>query len=75
MARHIDNAETVFAEIDCRKADIDGDAACFFFGQAVAVDAGEGLDERGLAVVDVAGGSQDQVAWHGSALFAKVTVL
>ena len=41
------------------EAEIDGDAAAFFFGEAVGVDAGEGLDQRGFAVVDVAGGADD----------------
>lgn len=34
------------------KADVDGDAAALFFFQAVGVDAGEGFDQRGLAVID-----------------------
>ena len=57
------------------EADVDGDAAGLFFGQAVAVDAGEGLDERGLAVVDVAGGAEDQVACHESASLALASHL
>ena len=41
------------------KTDVDGNAARLFFRQAVGVDAGERLDQRGLAVVDVAGGGDD----------------
>ena len=52
-------------QIERGEADVDGDAAGLLFGQAVAVDAGEGLDERGLAVIDVAGGAEDEVACHG----------
>lgn len=39
------------------KADVDGDAAALFFFQAVGVDAGEGFDQRGLAVIDGPGGT------------------
>ena len=41
------------------KADVDGDAAPLFFLKPVGVNAGERLDQRGLAVVDVAGGADD----------------
>ena len=58
---HVHDAEAVVAEVEVGEADVDGDAAGLLFGQAVAVDAGEGLDERRLAVVDVAGGAEDQV--------------
>ena len=42
-----------------READVDGDAAALLFFQAVGVDAGKGLDQRGLAVIDVPGGADD----------------
>ena len=41
------------------EAEIDGHAALLFFLEAVGVDAGQGPDERRLAVVDVAGGADD----------------
>src|SRR5580704_6693901 len=41
------------------ETDVDGDATALFFLEAVGVDAGEGLDQRGLAVVDVASGADD----------------
>ena len=66
VAGHVDDAEAEVAQVEGGEADVDGDAAGLLLGQAVAVDAGEGLDERGLAVVDVAGGAEDQVAWHGN---------
>ena len=40
---------------------IDGDPARLLLRQAVGVDAGERLDQRGLSVVDVAGGADDDV--------------
>ena len=41
------------------EADIDSDAAAFFFFQAVGVDARQRLDQRGLAVVDMPGRTND----------------
>ena len=51
-------------EGEVSEAELDGDAALLFFGEAVRVGAGESLDEGGLAVVDVAGGSDNVVAGH-----------
>ena len=73
MAGHVDDADAftvrefasggVWAcrhgKIDPGKAQIDGHAARFFFLEPVGVDAAEGPDQRGLAVVDVAGGADD----------------
>ena len=44
------------------EAEIDGDAARFFLLQPVAIDAGQGFDQRGLAVIDMAGGADDHRA-------------
>ena len=41
------------------ETDIDGDAAALLFFQAVGVNAGQRLDQRGLAMVDVPGGAND----------------
>ena len=41
------------------KAHVNGDAAPLLFRQAIGVDAGKGLYQRGLAVVDVPGGADD----------------
>ena len=65
VAGDIDEAQAQGGcEFEVREAEIDGDAAAFFFFQAVGVDAGERLDERGLAVIDVAGRADDDVL-HG----------
>ena len=55
------------------EAEVDRDAARLLLRQAIGVDAGEGLDQRGLAVVDVAGGADDDVrrsvaSWRAAAL-------
>ncbi len=64
VAGNIDNAQPEGGQLQVSEANVNGDAAGFFFGQAVAVNAGQGLDQRGLAVVDVPGGAQDQVGHH-----------
>src|SRR5262249_46643243 len=64
VAGHIDDAEAKAGEIESGEADVDGDAARFFLGQTVAVDAGEGLDERRLAVVNMSSGAEDEIARH-----------
>ena len=46
-------------EFQVRKSEINGDAAAFFFFEAIGVGAGQGADERALAVVDVTGGADD----------------
>ena len=61
VAGHVHDAKPVLAQVQCREADIDGDAAGLLFRQAVAVNAGQRLDQRRLAVVDVPGRAQDQV--------------
>ncbi len=48
-----------------RKADVDGDAAALLFFETIGIDAGERFDQRGLAVVDVTCGADDD-GLHGS---------
>ncbi len=50
--------ETDVAEMS--EAEVDGDAAAFFFLKTVGVDAGEGSDERCLAVIDVSCCADDE---------------
>src|SRR3954464_9941270 len=61
----VHDAQVVVAQVEPGEPDVDGDAAGLLLGQAVAVGPGQGLDERRLAVVDVAGRAEDQVAGHG----------
>ena len=46
-------------QFQMRETDIDGDAAALFFFQAIGIDAGKGLYQRGLSVIDVPGGADD----------------
>ena len=43
------------------EAEIDRDAARLFLRQAIGIDPSERLDQRGLAVIDVAGGREDEM--------------
>ncbi len=62
VAGDVDDAGAgVVGQGEVGEAEIDRDAALFFFLEAVGVLAGERLDERGLAVIDVAGGADDGV--------------
>ena len=64
VAGHVHDADVVRGQIEAGEADVDGDAARLLFRQAIAIDAGQGLDQGGLAVIDVARGAQDQIACH-----------
>ena len=55
-------------KLQVRESDIDGDAAALFLFQAVGVDAGERFHQRGLAVVDMAGRTDDD-GFHAKNLF------
>ena len=75
VAGHVDEAEAEAGrELQVREAEIDGDAAALLLFEAVGVDAGEGFDERGLAVIDVAGGADDDVL-HAACYSLKVLAL
>ena len=66
VAGDINDADLVGVIPFCREAEVgeaelDGDAAFLFLGESVGVNAGEGFDEGGFAVIDVTGGSEDEV--------------
>src|SRR5204863_264430 len=46
-------------QVEVSEAQVDGDAAGLFLGQAVGVGAGERAHQRALAMIDVAGGGED----------------
>jgi hypothetical protein len=46
------------------EAEIDRDPARFFFGQPIGVDTSKCFDKRGLPVIDMAGGREDDVSWR-----------
>ena len=66
VAGDVDDAGAgAVGEGEVGEAEIDRDAALFFFLEAIGVLAGEGFDERGFAVIDVAGGADDGVGGGG----------
>ena len=60
VPRHVDKRHMDIADRPVRKAQIDRDAARFLFLQTVGIDAGERAYQRALAVIDVAGGADDE---------------
>ena len=61
-------ASSCAGQTHVRVADVDGHAAPPLLGQAVGVDAGQRAEQSGLAVVDVAGGADDDGhagSWYG----------
>ena len=68
VAGHVDNAEPSVAERQLGKPQLDGDAPLLLLGQSIGIHAGERLDERRLAVIDVASSAKNEVGGHGSIL-------
>src|SRR5579872_5588811 len=63
MPRDIDDARArSVGQREIREAEIDRDPALLLFLQAVGVVAGQRLDERGLAMIDVTGSADDRVS-------------
>ena len=50
---------------EVREADVDGDAPFFLLLQAIGIGAGQGLDQKALAVIDVSGGADDDLTGGG----------
>src|SRR5215470_2821079 len=64
MAGNIHETKLDAALFQEREAKIDRDSAALFFFQAVGVGAGKGFNQRRFAVVDMAGGTDDDVLRH-----------
>ena len=62
VAGDVDEADLEVAALEVGEAEVDRDPARLLLGPAVAVDAGQRLDQRGLAVVDVSGRADDDPA-------------
>src|SRR5579862_7314756 len=61
MAGHVNETETHVAEIEKGESEINGDTSALFFFEAVGIRARQRFDERGLAMVNVTGGADDNV--------------
>ena len=61
VAGDVNEPEPHIPQIEKCESEIDRDTAALFFFEAVGIRAGERFHERGFAVVDVAGGADDNV--------------
>src|SRR6266851_5725423 len=62
MARDVDHARArPVPEREIREPEVDRDAALLLFLETVGILAGERLDQRGLAMVDMAGGADNRM--------------
>ncbi len=58
---HVDHpGDRAVRQAEGGEAEVDGDAALLLLLQAVGFDPGQGADQRGLAVIDMAGGADDE---------------
>ena len=74
VAGNVDDAERVsrggvgrcwarIFQFEPGEAEFDRDAARFFFRQSIGIDPGQRLDERALAMIDMAGGGENEAAF------------
>jgi len=62
VTRHIHDPELdAPRQFQMGKAQLDGDAAGLLLLESIGIDASQGLDQRGLAVVNMSGRAEDQV--------------
>src|SRR5712675_2140890 len=59
----IDKAEPYAGFFQEGETEVNGDAAALFLFEAVGMRSGQGFDQGGLSVVDVAGGADDYTLW------------
>ena len=65
MAGHINKGQCrgtlhlIIIQGQVGEADVNGQAALFFFRQSISIGAGEGFDERGLTMIDMACSGND----------------
>ena len=76
VAGHVDDGELrSVRQLERRVAEVDRDAALLLLRQPVGVLAGQRLDERRLAVVDVAGGTDGERHARTLAAYTRADVL
>ena len=61
MARNIDQREARAVVVEMRESQLDRDAAAFLLGQSIDGAAGQRVDERRFAVVDMSGQANDEL--------------
>ncbi len=71
MAGNVDDTDKdIFSEAIVGKPELDSDAPFFFLLEPVAVDAGKGLDERRLPVIDMARGAYHHL-FHNQIILSR----
>ena len=77
VARHVDECEPPAVDLGPREAEVDGQAAALLLGEPVRPHAGEAVNQRRLAVVDMTRGRYDvhaRTAWTTNSSSAPATV-
>src|SRR5262245_33859081 len=59
VPRHVDKADAHITQIKIGETNVDRDAASFLFRQPICIDARQRAHQRRLAMVDMAGGADD----------------
>jgi hypothetical protein len=57
---NIDEPDTQIIQLEIGEAEVDRDAASFFFRKTIGIGAGQSAHESALAVIDVTGGADYQ---------------
>ncbi len=74
VARDVDKANAQVLDLEEREANIEGDTAPLLFFQTIRMRARERLHERRLAVIDMAGGADNDIS-HTSAVRLRELML
>src|SRR6185312_1702840 len=80
VARNVNESEPDFftagrSQLKMRETEIDSNAAALLFFQTIGINAGEGFDQRGLAVVNMAGSAEDDGLHWFMSLCSKPLVI
>ena len=57
---NVDKTDAQIVQLEIGKAEIDRDAATFFFRKSIGIDAGQSAHKSALAVINVTGSADDQ---------------
>src|SRR5829696_9290330 len=60
MAGNVNEAKAQIVEVEVGEAEVDGDAASFFFRKTIRIDAGQSTHQGALSVIDVTCGADNQ---------------
>jgi hypothetical protein len=69
---HVDDSQTEFAQNQLGKPQFDRDSALLFFRKPIRIRSGQGANQRGLSVIDVPSGAEDQIRFRRVAVLNSV---